>query len=98
MNSLLQENDVLNGYSQRDLMNQLFKHERDFKNTLLLNDHGPLIYQQFMEFILGDKVDGGKENKLSIRPYFRERQDTFSNKVFPILKSQAGSSPTPVPD
>jgi DNA-directed RNA polymerase specialized sigma subunit len=88
MNSMLQENDVVNGLSQRDLMNALFKYERDFKNTLLMNEHGAIVYQKFMEFILGDKADGGKENKLSIRPYFRERQDTFSTKVFPILKAK----------
>jgi DNA-directed RNA polymerase specialized sigma subunit len=85
MNAVLQENDVVNGMSQRDMMNQLFTLEREFKVLLLENDQGPLIYEQFMNFILADKADGGKENKLSIRPYFRERQDTFSNKMFPIL-------------
>jgi DNA-directed RNA polymerase specialized sigma subunit len=88
MNYVLRENDVANGMSQRDLLNELFKIEREFKVVLLSNGHGPVIYEKFMQFILGQKSEGGKENKLSIRPYFRERQDTFSNKVFPILKEK----------
>jgi DNA-directed RNA polymerase specialized sigma subunit len=85
MNMVLRENDVANGMSQRDLLNELFKLEREFKIVLLSTTHGPLVYEKFMKFILGQKSEGGKENKLSIRPYFRERQDTFSNKMFPIL-------------
>jgi RNA polymerase sigma factor (sigma-70 family) len=30
----------------------------------------------------------GKKNKLSVRPYFRERQNTFSKRVFKILKAK----------
>jgi len=85
MNLVLRENDESNGQSQRSLLNELFKLERQFKTLLLLNEHGFQTYRRFIEFILGDKSEGGKGNKLSIRPYFRERQDTFSNKVFPIL-------------
>jgi len=86
MNLVLQENDVANGHSQRDLLNNLFKLEREWKTVILMNEHGAIVYEKFMNFILADKSDGGKENKLSIRPYFRERQDTFSDKMFPILK------------
>jgi DNA-directed RNA polymerase specialized sigma subunit len=85
MNLVLRENDESNGQSQKVLLNELFKLEREFKKLMLMNEHGAITYKKFIEFILGDKSEGGKGNKLSIRPYFRERQDTFSNKVFPIL-------------
>jgi len=81
MDSLLKENELVNGKSQRALLNQLFKLENEFKKALLSSRSGEIVYEKFMRFILEDKG-----NKLSIRPYFRERQDTFSNRVFPILR------------
>jgi DNA-directed RNA polymerase specialized sigma subunit len=89
MDLLLKEEENAQSKSQRHLLNDLFKLESDFKKNLLSSRSGELVYEKFMEFILGDKADGGKENKLSIRPYFRERQNTFSNKVFPILKAKS---------
>ncbi len=81
MDTMLRENEVVNGKSQRQLLNELFKLEADFKRVLLSNPTGATAYKRFMNFILDDK-----KNKLSVRPYFRERQDTFSNRMFPILK------------
>lgn len=83
MDDLLKQNDSANGKSQRQLLNELFKLESDFKSTLLGSKAGEQVYVKFMKFILE-----GKKNKLSIRPYFRERQDTFSKRVFPILKAK----------
>jgi DNA-directed RNA polymerase specialized sigma subunit len=83
MEVLLRENEQVNGKSQRHLLNRLFAIEKEFKAIMLSTPHGTNVYEDFMIFILDDK-----ENKLSIRPYFRERQDTFSNYVFPILKAK----------
>lgn len=80
MDSMLRENEDVNGKSQRQLLNDLFKLESEFKRVLLSTPHGKTVYKRFMTFILDEK-----KNKLSIRPYFRERQDTFSNRMFPIL-------------
>jgi DNA-directed RNA polymerase specialized sigma subunit len=81
MDSLLRENEEISGLSQKQMLMDLMKVEREFKHTMMLNEHGSISYRKFVDFILDDK-----ENKLSIRPYFRERQDTFSNKIFPVLK------------
>jgi DNA-directed RNA polymerase specialized sigma subunit len=83
MDVLLKENEQTSGVNQRNLLNLLFKEERKFKNLIVNHTSGPGIYLDFMNFILEDKG-----NKLSIRPYFRERQDTFSKRVFPILKKK----------
>lgn len=83
MDVLLRDNDAANGPTNRQLMNELFKLENRFKDTLLSTSQGALVYEKFMTFILEDK-----ENKLTVRPYFRERQDTFSNKFFPILREK----------
>jgi DNA-directed RNA polymerase specialized sigma subunit len=83
MDTLLRGNEKINGLSQRELLNSLFKEEKKFKEIILDNNYGQHIYENFMIFILEDKG-----NKLSIRPYFRERQDTFSRRIFPILKKK----------
>jgi DNA-directed RNA polymerase specialized sigma subunit len=81
MNELLQANDAEDARTQKQLLQELMKTERAFKRLMLMNEHGAMSYRKFIDFILDDK-----ENKLSIRPYYRERQDTFSHKIFPILK------------
>lgn len=83
MDAMLRSNENESDKSQRQLLNELFKLESDFKKLLLSNNSGDLIYKKFMDYILNDK-----KNKLSVRPYFRERQDTFSNRVFKILKDK----------
>lgn len=79
----LKDSDSLNGKSQKENLNKLFKLERTFKSTLLSTSHGEKTYEDFIYYILEVK-----KNKLSVRPYFRERQDTFSKKMFPILLSK----------
>lgn len=83
MDQMLKENELVDGKSQRQLLNELFKLESEFKKALLSSQSGDLVYKKFMTFILEHK-----KNKLSVRPYFRERQDTFSERVFPILKAK----------
>jgi DNA-directed RNA polymerase specialized sigma subunit len=81
MDDMLRENEEVNGKSQRQLLNELFRLENEFKRILLASQSGHVSYKKFMNFILNNK-----KNKLSVRPYFRERQDTFSDRMFPILK------------
>lgn len=83
MNVMLKENDTVNGKSQKTMLIELMALEKKFKTLLLSTHSGPLVYEQFMNYILDKK--NGKGNKLSVRPFLRERQNTFSHKVFPIL-------------
>lgn len=77
MDSLIKENIAIDAKSQRQALNELFKVEREFKKILLSTKHGELAYSKFMEFILEDK-----SNMLTSRVYFREKQETFSSKMF----------------
>lgn len=80
MDSLIKQNDK-NGIKQtKYLINKLISLEKLFKKELLSTSQGEKVYEDFMAFILDDIE--GKGNMLSARVYFRERQDTFSKKMY----------------
>lgn len=64
----------------KHLLNDLISLERKFKKLLLSTPHGEKVYVDFMDFILDEEE--GKGNMLAARVYFRERQDTFSKKMY----------------
>lgn len=67
----------VHGYDdQKKLLKQLFSIEKEFKEILTSSAKGKEIYKDFMRFILNEEG-----NILSARVYFRERQNTFSNKI-----------------
>lgn len=69
-------NSTFNYDDQKKLLKKLFSIEKKFKETLLATGTGRNVYKNFMKFILNDQ-----KNILAARIYFRERQDTFSNKI-----------------
>lgn len=69
-------NSTFNYDDQKKLLKKLFSIEKKFKETLLATGNGRNVYKNFMKFILNDQ-----KNILAARIYFRERQDTFSNKI-----------------
>lgn len=69
-------NSTFNYDDQKKLLKKLFSIEKKFKETLLSTGTGKNVYKSFMKFILNDQ-----KNILAARIYFRERQDTFSNKI-----------------
>jgi DNA-directed RNA polymerase specialized sigma subunit len=69
-------NSTFNYDDQKKLLKKLFAVEKKFKDTLLSTPNGRNVYKSFMKFILNDQ-----KNILAARIYFRERQDTFSNKI-----------------
>lgn len=77
MDSMLRENERDDGRDQKTLLNELFILESRFKKTMLSHESGRVVYKKFMTFILEEKG-----NILSARVYFRERQDTFTEKLF----------------
>lgn len=67
----------VHGYDdQKKLLKQLFSIEKEFKEILIATAKGKEVYKNFMKFILNEEG-----NILSARIYFRERQNTFSNKI-----------------
>lgn len=76
MNEALRDNHAANGEGQAKLFGHLFSAEREFRSALLSTQYGRDMYDKFMKFIVEEKG-----NKLYARPYFRERQDTFSAKM-----------------
>jgi DNA-directed RNA polymerase specialized sigma subunit len=88
MDSQLRVNEKEIGKNTKQLMNELFRTEREFKALLLSTKGGEQVYVSFMDFIMGNE-DEEKGNMLSCRPYFRERQDTFSYKIFKIFRDRA---------
>lgn len=83
MDDILKENAKEIGKSQRQLLNNLFSIEKEFRALMLETSDGERIYEEFIEFILIEK-----ENTLSCRPYFRERQDTFTKRIFNLFKKR----------
>jgi DNA-directed RNA polymerase specialized sigma subunit len=76
MNEALRDNHKVNPDGQAKLFEQLFRAEREFRAALLSTQYGRDMYKAFMDFIVREKG-----NILHVRPYFRERQGTFSEKM-----------------
>lgn len=86
MNKVLQENGkTLNdAITQQELLEELFDIEESFRETLIEIPEGRKMYAKFMDFIF--EVKG---NTLSSRVYFREKQNTFTNKISPAFKKKS---------
>lgn len=78
MDSILKANK--DDRQTKHFINELIKLEKAFKKNLLSTAFGEKVYEDFMKFILDDEE--GKGNMLSARVYFRERQNTFSKKMY----------------
>lgn len=74
--SVILSNSVHGYDDQKKLLKQLFDAEKEFKEILISTRSGKNIYKDFMKFILNEE-----KNILNARIYFRERQNTFSNKI-----------------
>ena len=70
------DNGLFTYKDQKVLLKKLFAVEKKFKETMLATASGKSSYKNFMKFILCEK-----RNILAARIYFRERQNTFSNKI-----------------
>lgn len=77
MDHLLQDNERKDYRDQKQMLDSLIQLELNFKNVLLSHKTGIETYNRFMNFIINEKG-----NILSARVFFRERQDTFSKKMF----------------
>lgn len=72
---------------QRAQIKELVSLESKFRRTLIAHKKGPETYRQFVEHIC---VERG--NILSARPYFRERQEVFTEFISKGLKRGSGPS------
>lgn len=67
--------------SQKKQVETLVKLEKRFKKILLNSPQGVRVYRLFIEHILENK-----RNILSARPYFRERQEVFTDNISDSIK------------
>jgi len=81
MNEVLADNISSDGRNQQDLLEDLFKLEDKFRDILISTNEGKKVYKEFVNYITEEKG-----NILSARVYFRERQETFSNKISRCFK------------
>jgi len=82
MNEILAENHKCDGRNQQELLEDLFKLENHFRDTLISTVEGKKVYKEFVKFIVEEKG-----NILSARIYFRERQSVFSDKISDCFKN-----------
>jgi RNA polymerase sigma factor (sigma-70 family) len=81
--------EVLEGHGkntdqfQKDQVNGLLKLEHDFRKALVKHRWGPDVYKAFVNHIIVEK-----RNILMARPYFRERNDTFKNRISKTLRDE----------
>lgn len=66
---------------QKRQVDTLIALEREFKETLIASSQGERIYAAFVKFICDDR-----RNILDARPYFRERQGTFTQQISKALR------------
>lgn len=64
-------------------LTQLLGLEKTFRETLIADEAGTAMYQQFINSIVHERG-----NILTARPYFRERQKKFSDFISPALKTE----------
>lgn len=69
---------------QKKQVETLVKLEKDFKIALLSNKKGIDTYEKFIYFIRDQR-----KNILAARPFFRERQTVFTNKIAKALKKRS---------
>lgn len=82
VNSVL-TNSVLTYKDQEALLKKLCKAENQFKKEMLRTKKNRKFYEDFMHFILRQE-----KNILAARIYFRERQETFANKITKVFDDE----------
>lgn len=68
---------------QKRQVEKLVALEKEFRRTLIKHPWGPAVYRAFVKFICDEK-----RNILAARPYFRERQNVFTNRISRALKKR----------
>jgi DNA-directed RNA polymerase specialized sigma subunit len=83
---------VLEGYEapegtllekQRDQFRNLIDLETQFRQALISHPWGPKVYKDFVYYICVER-----RSILAARPFFRERQTTFTASISPALKAR----------
>jgi DNA-directed RNA polymerase specialized sigma subunit len=69
--------------SQRNQIKTLIALESKLRRTLINHTYGPSVYKKFISYICDDK-----RNILAARPYFRERQSTFTKYISGAIKKR----------
>lgn len=80
MDAILRMNEKSDDRTQKQLLQDLFKLEEQFRKTLLSVPAGRKMYQSFMRFIVKERG-----NLLVTRAFFRERQSVFSRRIAPAF-------------
>jgi DNA-directed RNA polymerase specialized sigma subunit len=70
---------------QRNQIRELAALEAQFRKSLIAHKYGPKVYSAFVNMICVEKG-----NILSARPYFRERQEVFTEFISTALKKSSG--------
>lgn len=68
---------------QKEQLETLVKLERKFKTLLIKHKNGPISYKRFIHFICEER-----NNILTAKPYFRERQEVFTEFISDALKTK----------
>lgn len=73
---------VVTTTTQNEQMQILFKYEKQFQDILISTEKGQHLYEQFISYIVDEC-----QNILNSRIFFRERQATISDQIFPLIKA-----------
>lgn len=68
---------------QKDQVDNLVSLERQFRLALVATPAGRRVYELFVSHICDER-----RNILDARPFFRERQQTFTDRVSPVLRAR----------
>ena len=66
---------------QKRQVDTLIALEKEFRETLIASSHGERVYEAFIKYICDER-----RNILDARPYFRERQGTFTQRISKALR------------
>jgi RNA polymerase sigma factor (sigma-70 family) len=69
---------------QKAQVENLVKLETQFRRALIRHRWGPLAYRDFIGFILDER-----RNILEARPFFRERNSTFTSQISDLLRNRS---------
>lgn len=81
MDSILRQNEQVDGRGQKRLVQDLIKIENKFKRTLLSTAHGPKLYHKFMDFILKVGESEPDELKTNYVPDSKEDMLAFQEEI-----------------
>jgi RNA polymerase sigma factor (sigma-70 family) len=68
---------------QKQQVERLVGLEKKFRKTLIRHSWGPGVYRSFMDMIMEERG-----NILAARPFFRERQDVFIERIAKALRTR----------